>query len=1306
MVVELRGADPPRRKRKTRWAHHKADWVEFGKSCEAALSVPAPPQATVQLLATRFTAAVQDAAKEFIPRGARRDAKPWALHPDLQLAIQERRAARDNVKSGDPQSRTRWIEAKRRANQVEKRVTREQFRDFVTTELNRPTSVGRVSRLLKKWEGAVDDDHREGEAMRIGDRLLVTAEEKANAFAAQYAHVSRQVGFRAKRSAEDSIGRLVQNVQDGWQRPKYDRRAERPDGSTAQKYLLTAYDFSRAYDVVDHKLLKLRLLELGLPLCLVRWVWSWLRDRRVRVEVQGALSKERIFRAGLPQGSVLTAEASAPSRLSSVRGWRTLGRQMLAEVEVTAPIEPVLPPRIPPWERGGNVTFCLDVGPLRTGATEGEKIRAATRHLAALPQRATWLWTDGSVEGGVKDGGSGAVVIWSDGEEEDLKTPAGRHCSSYRAEMLALASGLEHLLDNPRDRDIPIVICTDSAAPSAEAELLWLQLYRDAALPPPAPLADAVASRAEPESVGHLVRCLCAAGRLADTAPLLERLRAAGHQPPLDALHAVIVAHAADGDLDTARDMAQALLPAASEDDSDHQLLLMRVYIAARRPGPLAALLSRWYQQRGQLTLGQGVSLLGQLLSSGQLEQLQQVVPLVPWPRWGHHWGGCVRLQRRLVRLGQHRPALLLLTTALSYGGSERELARLARALLTEMAVTDQPVSAIGEVCAALHDGPLLPTAWFTAAEVLYRVGRWKAALEVLLAARRAGLPLREHLFWPALLQQAREGSVEGVRDTLSEMVSAGAPPGLETLREYALPVYERDAWPPPERVVQHLKEAGLTAAAAADALVARLLASGHWHKAAAACERYASSVSVAVLIPAILYSSQQPAGPVVPADACARLLRCALDRRAAHEDPVGAVFVELSQTAARSPRQANLLRQLVQAAGPAGLRMSPAAAELACERLPSAELADLQSALQRLADAAVSSQPWENTDAGAGLPQDASVDDLEDHLVELTKKGGNTRGILRKLILMHCRKHNLERAVALEEELSRVSEPGADGEPLTPGVLSALLAVHVHHGRLEGALDYQRRLERSPGAGRFLDQFKRLDLAALLVRRGHSDDAVSLLERLEPEDDRSRLSMGCWRLLAAAADWGDPELTGQLLRLLETRGVVAPTAHHWGQMVRAHLVRASVDAAMEPYRAVLAVLAVLPAAAVDVTPECIGCICVATSGCNLSPGLNASGALGPFGITLPYFEDAGIGDEPDFSDETHESCAGDPFCAALTIRKYMERNARDCDGDDRLTCADFARIHRYGAPGCSLTVDTSGYWKRFQDCVHIYTTA
>ena len=135
---------------------------------------------------------------------------------------------------------------------------------------------------------------------------------------------------------------------------------------------------------------------------------------------------------------------------------------MLPGVEVTTPIEPVLPPRIQSWEHGGNVTFCLDVGPLRIGATE-EKVPAATQYLSALPQCAVWLWTDSSLERDINNGDSGAVIIWPDGEEEEvLKTPAGRHRSSYRAVMLSLASGLVHLI-NSREWDDPIVICTVSS---------------------------------------------------------------------------------------------------------------------------------------------------------------------------------------------------------------------------------------------------------------------------------------------------------------------------------------------------------------------------------------------------------------------------------------------------------------------------------------------------------------------------------------------------------------------------------------------------------------------------------------------------------------------------------------------------------------------------------------------------------------------------------------------------------------------------------------------------------------------------
>ena len=132
------------------------------------------------------------ASKKHVPRGARADSKPWALDPELQRAVEERREARRQLREGDPISRVRWVAAKQRAAEVEKRVSQAHFRDFVETNLNKPASLGWTTKILKKWEGA-GDDHRPGQAMKEDGRLLVTDREKAEAFNKTYAHVSRQV---------------------------------------------------------------------------------------------------------------------------------------------------------------------------------------------------------------------------------------------------------------------------------------------------------------------------------------------------------------------------------------------------------------------------------------------------------------------------------------------------------------------------------------------------------------------------------------------------------------------------------------------------------------------------------------------------------------------------------------------------------------------------------------------------------------------------------------------------------------------------------------------------------------------------------------------------------------------------------------------------------------------------------------------------------------------------------------------------------------------------------------------------------
>ena len=179
--------------RKPKWVFPKADWVAFTAHCEAALSEAEPPRASAQQLTTRLTEVILSASRKFIPRGARKNAEPSGLDPELQQAVAERREARLQLRPDDPASRDRWVAAKQRAADTERRVSQAHFRNFVETTLNRPANLGRVTKILRKWEGA-GDDHRPGQAMKKEDgRPLVSDSEKTEAFNATYAHVSRQV---------------------------------------------------------------------------------------------------------------------------------------------------------------------------------------------------------------------------------------------------------------------------------------------------------------------------------------------------------------------------------------------------------------------------------------------------------------------------------------------------------------------------------------------------------------------------------------------------------------------------------------------------------------------------------------------------------------------------------------------------------------------------------------------------------------------------------------------------------------------------------------------------------------------------------------------------------------------------------------------------------------------------------------------------------------------------------------------------------------------------------------------------------
>ena len=172
--------------------------------------------------------------------------------------------------------------------------------------------------------------------------------------------------------------------------------------------------------------------------------------------------------ASLPGSDPLRAvgEASPTQRLKTASGWRQVGRSALEMVGARdTPVEPRLHHTLPPRADSSAVCFHLDLGPQASrAATDRSRRTTAEARLRELPGEAIWIWSDGSAEAGVSSGGGGALVTTPDGEERQIRVPAGQLCSSTRAELVALLAAVEAVLELPQRGGLPEVACLDSRA--------------------------------------------------------------------------------------------------------------------------------------------------------------------------------------------------------------------------------------------------------------------------------------------------------------------------------------------------------------------------------------------------------------------------------------------------------------------------------------------------------------------------------------------------------------------------------------------------------------------------------------------------------------------------------------------------------------------------------------------------------------------------------------------------------------------------------------------------------------------------
>jgi ribonuclease HI len=159
------------------------------------------------------------------------------------------------------------------------------------------------------------------------------------------------------------------------------------------------------------------------------------------VQFEQAAANEYVRACSRPAGDPLRDVAQGA--LNTGRSWRNVGRSVveMCGLDVARIDAPLPHASTAPWEVLPQVRFVCDLPwPIARSDPDEARKAASVAALHALPYADCTLWTDGSVK---QFGGSGVFITTQHGEERRLSRPAGVHCSSYHAELVAIEAALE-----------------------------------------------------------------------------------------------------------------------------------------------------------------------------------------------------------------------------------------------------------------------------------------------------------------------------------------------------------------------------------------------------------------------------------------------------------------------------------------------------------------------------------------------------------------------------------------------------------------------------------------------------------------------------------------------------------------------------------------------------------------------------------------------------------------------------------------------------------------------------------------------
>lgn len=682
----------------------------------------------------------------------------------------------------------------------------------------------------------------------------------------------------------------------------------------------------------------------------------------------------------------------------------------------------------------------------------------------------------------------------------------------------------------------------------------------------------------------RLISRYCQQGDIDGATQILEFMREKQLPVNENVFNALVMGHSNADDLESAVGILGVMTQAGLEPSADTYTTLLCGYARKGDIESINKYIEQCEQKEVYLLDKDFLEVAYALAVNGHDDKIDNVLDKMK-KAFGYNQDA-VNVILRLINRGQEPAAMKILKTMPRGTRMSGELTDAGNFLIKQLIKANRPVEQVLSICNELEESRMNSRPILIAVEAALSCGNSKIAPALLKEMRAKDLEVRQHFFWPVICSAKSEQEVLDIM--LMMQNDFQMTPNNQTIRDYIIPKLATNDY---DRIIQSLRNAGISIATAASTTAFHALSSKNIAKAAEIVGSYDAYLSPGLfkkpLLFALAYTKDY--------DSYIKILRQIHDNisrsrvinakaeveeeeeveavegaavatgrtlKQLQEDVLGDLIIDAASFF--KVDRVEILQQILQRLVDQGLSISSIKAERIQERVGEEMNAELSTLLGRLTSGELEPIAVEKLraprSAGGTSMNAESLDRL---ITRLEEKGENTKGLKRQMLVAAIRARDIEKSEEIVERLK------AEGYTLTSGVYAQLIELYASADKLEQALALHKKIrETDPGFA--LDEIKTIKIVQAFINADQLDEGLRFLEQNKPETMPSEKAFNyqstCWRMLNAMAEKGQTVELNKLFDALVTNGYIVPNNVILGPLIKVHLVQNELNQAVDKF--------------------------------------------------------------------------------------------------------------------------------------------